>query len=65
MSVHYYNYIIMTLISLAVNHRGKGVVITISEMLEAVGNWNDLFANDKEQYYFILYYTILRYGADI
>ena len=49
MSVHYYNYIIMTLIILAVNHRRKGVVITISENLEAVGNWNDLFAIDSEQ----------------
>ena len=39
----------MTLITLAVNRRRKGVVIIISGNLEAVGNWNDLFANDKEQ----------------
>ena len=39
----------MTLITLAGNHRRKGMVITISEKLQAVGNWNDLFANDKEQ----------------
>ena len=39
----------MTLITLAVNRRRKGVVIIISGNLEAVGNWNDLFANDKKQ----------------
>ena len=41
--------LLLTLITLAVNHRRKGMVIMISGNLEAVGNWNDLFANDKEQ----------------
>ena len=37
----------MILITLAMYHRRKGVVIKISEMLEAVGNWNDLFAKEQ------------------